>query len=288
MQAVAHDDTMFGGTDLSAVEKQSQIGLIRQNTYTAFRTVVEPFVLKFEDTQSSFQKKSSTDLVQSLIILRLCTLEPLVKYAPKIIQASMYAKLDALVFWVIKRTFFKHFCAGEDLDEVTPVIAKLHDANIGSILDYSAEGAVGDDSDLDVSAERIMETIVLGQTYDSIKFACLKACPFDTTPALLHSPRATRGPADPVLSRQVSALSDPRLLERLSEECERLGGFDKIDQAIEALNDEDRASLDLVLGRLNRLSAQARSLRKHHSTPVTLTCAFPLVCLRQRSSGCPC
>jgi len=137
--------------------------------------VVEPFVLQFEDTQSSFQKKSSFDLMQSLVVLRLCAMEPLVKYAPKLIQASIYAKLDALVFFVIKRTFFKHFCAGEDLDEVREVIGKLHDASIGSILDYSAEGAVGNDADLDTSALRIMETIELGQTFDSIKFACLKA-----------------------------------------------------------------------------------------------------------------
>jgi len=140
--------------------------------------VLEPFVLKFEDTQSSFQKKTSKDLFQSLVILRLCALEPLVKFAPTIIQASIYTKIDSLVFWIIKKTFFKHFCAGEDLEEVRPVISKLHDAAIGSILDYSAEGAVGGEEDLDTSAEKIMETIVLGQDYSSIKFSCLKV----TTP----------------------------------------------------------------------------------------------------------
>ena len=210
-------------------EKHSQAAIFRQQTYTAFRNVVEPFVLKFEDTQSSFQKKSSFELMQAVFILRLCTLEPLVKFAPALIQASIHAKLDALVFWVIKQTFFKHFCAGEDLEEVRPVIAKLHDASIGSILDYSAEGAVGTDEDLDISADRIMETILLGQEYDSIRFACLK----------------------------VSALADARLLERLSDECLKLGGFEKINEAMENLNEEDKMALELVLARLTRLSAQA-------------------------------
>ena len=55
-----------------------------------------------------------------------------------------------------------------------PVISKLHSAGVGSILDYSAEGAVGTEDDLDAAAERIMETIVLAQDYDSINFSCLK------------------------------------------------------------------------------------------------------------------
>jgi hypothetical protein len=262
--------------------------LLREHTYTAFRTVVEPFVLQFEDTQSSFQKKSSFDLMQSLVVLRLCAMEPLVKYAPKLIQASIYAKLDALVFFVIKRTFFKHFCAGEDLDEVREVIGKLHDASIGSILDYSAEGAVGNDADLDTSALRIMETIELGQTFDSIKFACLKAynppCPALSAPPTAWTTvdsvcfvgwgthRSRRSRILGCWSGSARNASDSEAFTRLIRRalfravffapsptrCDDVGltsGWGMV-QAIEALSSEDRASLDLVLARLSGLSSQ--------------------------------
>jgi len=203
--------------------------LDREETYAHFEKIIKPFVLNFEDTKSSFKKKSSADLVISLVILRLCTLEPLVKYAPKILQASIYAKLDTLVFWIIKKTFFSHFCAGETLDEVEPVISKLHGAGVGSILDYSAEGAVGTEDDLDAAAERIMETIVLAQDYDSINFSCLK----------------------------VSALGNPRLLERLSTKLEELGGYQAIEEASAMLGGEDKEALEQVVRRLNYLCSQA-------------------------------
>jgi len=218
----------------SAAERTdaSKSAVFREQTFRAFQEVIKPFMLNFEDTKSSFRKKKSSDLLQSLVILRFCTLEPLVSFAPKIIQASIYARLDSLVFWVIKKTFFAHFCAGESLDEVEPVLTKLQDAGVGSILDYSAEGAVGSDADLDQCAQRIMETIVLAENYSSIKFSCLK----------------------------VSALGSARLLERLSEQVEALGGFPHIEEAMAALDEEDRKSLAKVVERLDSLCAKAHSL----------------------------
>jgi len=214
--------------------QQPKNTVTRETTYAAFSNVIKPFILNFEDTKTSFKKKSSVDLMQSLIILRACTMEPLVKFAPTMIQASLYARLDDLVFWVIKKTFFGHFCAGESLDQVEPVISKLHDANVGSILDYSAEGAVGSEADLDVAMDRIMETIKLAQTYDSIGFSCLK----------------------------VSALCSARLLERVSVALEEAGGFQHIDQILDTIDgrhdgQDDREEFQRVIGRLDSLCAQA-------------------------------
>ena len=222
--------------------QQPKNTVTRETTYAAFSNVIKPFILNFEDTKTSFKKKSSVDLMQSLIILRACTMEPLVKFAPTMIQASLYARLDDLVFWVIKKTFFGHFCAGESLDQVEPVISKLHDANVGSILDYSAEGAVGSEADLDVAMDRIMETIKLAQTYDSIGFSCLKVSNVGMW-GHTHSHRlAAEEPYGSVLagqcpmaghalwSWQVSALCSARLLERVSVALEEAGGFQHIDQ----------------------------------------------------------
>jgi proline dehydrogenase len=41
---------------------------------------------------------------------------------------------------IIKKTAFEHFCGGETIAESEPVIQKLGDLNVGTILDYSVEG----------------------------------------------------------------------------------------------------------------------------------------------------
>ena len=39
----------------------------------------------------------------------------------------------------MRRTFFRHFCAGEDAESIKPVIHELERNGIGAILDYAAE-----------------------------------------------------------------------------------------------------------------------------------------------------
>lgn len=51
----------------------------------------------------------------------------------------------------MKRTFFRHFCAGEDVDGIRPTIAFLEHNGIGSILDFAAE------ADLDSRRTRSVE-----------------------------------------------------------------------------------------------------------------------------------
>jgi len=56
---------------------------------------------------------------------------------------------------------------------------------------------------------------------------------------------------------QVSALSDARLLERLSDEILKLGGFSHVNEAVKNLSSEDQELLGRVLERLDRLCSQA-------------------------------
>jgi hypothetical protein len=40
-------------------------------------------------------------------------------------------------YWVVKRTFFKQFCAGEDFPSTLEIVDHLHQTGLSSILDYS-------------------------------------------------------------------------------------------------------------------------------------------------------
>ena len=45
---------------------------------------------------------------------------------------------------LVNETFFKHFCAGQDRDEVKPLMDSLKKLGVGGILDYAAEEDVSD------------------------------------------------------------------------------------------------------------------------------------------------
>eukprot|EP00694_Reclinomonas_americana_P007440 EC798587.1.p2 GENE.EC798587.1~~EC798587.1.p2 ORF type:complete len:136 (+),score=49.29 EC798587.1:314-721(+) len=44
-----------------------------------------------------------------------------------------------MVDWVLKKTFFGHFCGGEDGKSIQPVIALLQKNGVGAILEYAVE-----------------------------------------------------------------------------------------------------------------------------------------------------
>ena len=53
---------------------------------------------------------------------------------------------QTLTYWPIKKTFFAHFCAGEDSESIKPAMDRLKRLGIGGVLDYAAEADVSDES----------------------------------------------------------------------------------------------------------------------------------------------
>ena len=60
----------------------------------------------------------------------------------------LYAELsqsilgETLTMGIVRRTFFKHFCAGIDGQDIKPTVARLRESGVGAILDYAAEADV--------------------------------------------------------------------------------------------------------------------------------------------------
>lgn len=57
-----------------------------------------------------FKNKSTLELVNSLLVFRLCTIKPLVAATPSIIKTAERLALTYPLYTGIKATFFKHFC----------------------------------------------------------------------------------------------------------------------------------------------------------------------------------
>lgn len=89
-------------------------------------------------------QKSLGDLITSYTVLCCCTPSLFKLYNSSlgnwITNSWMW---DAFLYRVIKRTFFWHFCAGENPAEVQETGNRLRSHGIYSIVDYAAEGDAG-------------------------------------------------------------------------------------------------------------------------------------------------
>ena len=73
-------------------------------------------------------------------------------------------KLRLPVEGLIKRTVFKQFCGGISEQDCLPVIKKMHQKGVGSVLDYSVEGK-DEESSIEATFEKTMETIDFGNLH---------------------------------------------------------------------------------------------------------------------------
>ncbi|KAJ1569173.1 hypothetical protein HK405_008859 [Cladochytrium tenue] len=78
-------------------------------------------------------------LLNSYAVLQLCAFRPLVDWSDALLGLAARLRLSWAIEAVIKRTFFAHFCGGEDLDETVGTMRRLEAKGIGSILDLAME-----------------------------------------------------------------------------------------------------------------------------------------------------
>ena len=90
-----------------------------------------------EDTIAIFHNKPTSELIFSLFILKLTSLDSLTEFGWKFLDISKKLHLTWITYPFLKATFFKKFVAGETLEESMKVVDKLSSEGLGSILDYS-------------------------------------------------------------------------------------------------------------------------------------------------------
>lgn len=112
--------------------------------------------LNFNDTAIAFQALSNRDLRNARRLFKLMNYNGLVALGTLITQKALKYKLP--VNGLIKKTIFKQFCGGENLDEVKNVIDHLENFNVHAILDYGVE-AKESEHDFDKTAGYLIQTI---------------------------------------------------------------------------------------------------------------------------------
>jgi proline dehydrogenase len=114
--------------------------------------------LNFDDAKSAFKSRTTFEIARALFIFKLCSFKWVVQNAGKILDVSNKFFGQKITNSVIEKTFFAHFCAGEDAESIKPVIKRLESQGIHSILDFAAEK--------DKKADEIVQSGIQSRAYD--------------------------------------------------------------------------------------------------------------------------
>jgi len=95
----------------------------------------------FFDTKVVFHSKSTWELYYSLLIFKMCSLPYFTELASEIDPIAEKLHLKKLLHWFLSKTFFQHFCAGKDEEEVKKYIEKFRKEGVNIILDHCVEDA---------------------------------------------------------------------------------------------------------------------------------------------------
>jgi proline dehydrogenase len=166
----------------------------------------------------AYGQKSTAELVLSLVIFHTCQFQPLVRNAQSVLDLCCKVFGQKLTMGIVKRTFFAHFCAGENSVDIRPKIAALRSAGVGGILDYAAEADLEEDGDKK-DGEGEMEIVattppgIQCRTYD---YQGEKACDANRDIFLDCVNAVHKASPEGFAAIKITALGNPLLLERMS------------------------------------------------------------------------
>jgi proline dehydrogenase len=125
----------------------------------------------FEDTEVAFRGRSDKDLRLSYWLFKIISSNFLTSIGPPVTNFAL--RIGLPIKGIIKKTVFRHFCGGENIEECSQAIKALACRNVGAILDYSAEG---ESSELvfDNSCKEILRTIEHARDNPNIGFTVFK------------------------------------------------------------------------------------------------------------------
>jgi len=125
----------------------------------------------FDDTETAFTYKSDAALRRAHLIFSIVNNPTTSAMATGLVKFGLTLHLP--IHGLIRATVFGHFCGGETIEKSQPTIDALHRYGVGTILDYSVEGAK-DEAGFDATAQQILHTIRKAKGNEAIPFAVFK------------------------------------------------------------------------------------------------------------------
>lgn len=129
----------------------------------------------FENTATAFQLKTDSQLERAYFLFKMIANQPLVRIGTAATSFALKANLP--VEGLIRSTVFDHFCGGVNEDDCIPVIEKLYEKGVSSVLDYSVEGKSSKDQ-FDSALARVLSLIDFADQKDAMPIAVFKPTGF--------------------------------------------------------------------------------------------------------------
>ncbi len=131
---------------------------------------VEPPV-HFDDTAVAFSYKSDSSLKKANFIFTVVNHPSISSIATAAVKVGLALGLP--IKGLIKSTVFYHFCGGETIEKSEETIQRLAQFKVGTILDYSVEGAETEEG-FDQTTLEILKTLDKAKDNPAVPFCVFK------------------------------------------------------------------------------------------------------------------
>ncbi|PTX61594.1 L-proline dehydrogenase [Kordia periserrulae] len=129
----------------------------------------------FDNTENAFALKTDSQLDRAYFLFKLISSQPLVRIGTAVTNFAIKAHLP--VESLIRATVFDHFCGGTTEEECLPVVDKMFEKGVCSVLDYSVEGKE-EEEQFDATLGKILNILHFVQEKEAIPFAVFKPTAF--------------------------------------------------------------------------------------------------------------
>lgn len=129
----------------------------------------------FNNTEIAFSLKSDNELNRAYFLFKMIGNSGLVTIGTTL--ANFALKLNLPVQGLIRATVFDHFCGGISETDCLPVVDKMFEKGVSSVLDYSVEGKENE-THFDDALQMTLKIIAFAKEKKSIPFAVFKPTGF--------------------------------------------------------------------------------------------------------------
>ncbi|WP_100611553.1 proline dehydrogenase family protein [Confluentibacter lentus] len=125
----------------------------------------------FDNTEIAFSLKSDTELERAYFLFKMISIEPLVRIGTAATNFALKAHLP--IEGLIRSTVFDHFCGGVNEEDCLPVIHKMFEKGVSSVLDYSVEGKENE-AEFDLAMQTVLKIMDFSKEINAIPIAVFK------------------------------------------------------------------------------------------------------------------
>lgn len=141
-------------------------------------------MLQFRNTEIAFKHKTNAALKNAYWLFYSFKYIRTLKWIAKL--SILLIRIGFPVKWIIKKTLFAQFVGGESISETRNTVALMFsNFKIGSILDYSVEGA-NEEKQFNFTKDEILRTIEEAKESEAIPFAVFKLSGLTNSKTLMY------------------------------------------------------------------------------------------------------